>query len=122
MYFTEIDGEDYAVTAEKMKEGNDGDNMYYKLSLRNDKIGFYWGNDGGAPFNYGTEHQAYLVVPKSETPSANAIYFDGTTGIEAVKGAEQTTDAIFTLSGIRVDAKQLPKGIYIVDGKKIVVK
>ena len=105
---------------------NDGASgyMYYKLSLRNDKIGFYWGRDGGAPFNYGTKHQAYLVVPLSETPSAhaNAIYFDGTTGIDAVKDATTTTGTVHTLSGIRVDGKQLPKGIYIVDGKKIVVK
>ena len=98
--------------------------MYYKLSLLNSKIGFYWGIEGGGPFYYGSDHKAYLVVPKSETPSAhaNAIYFDGTTGIEAVKSAEQSTGAIYTLSGIRVDGKQLPKGIYIVDGKKIVVK
>lgn len=116
--------EDYAITAEEMKEGNDGDNMYYKLSLRNGKIGFYWGTEGGGAFNYSTPHQAYLVVPVSETPSANAnaIYFDGTTGIEAVKDAKTTTGTVHTLSGIRVDAKQLPKGIYIVDGKKIVVK
>ena len=98
--------------------------MYYKLSLRKGRIGFYWGVDGGAPFNYSTKHQAYLVVPLSETPSANAnaIYFDGTTGIEAVKDAKTTTGTVHTLSGIRVDGKQLPKGIYIVDGKKIVVK
>lgn len=116
--------EDYAITAEEMKEGNDGDNMYYKLSLRNGKIGFYWGTEGGGAFNYSTPHQAYLVVPLSETPSANAnaIYFDGTTGIDAVKDAKTTTGTVHTLSGIRVDGKQLPKGIYIVDGKKIVVK
>ena len=97
---------------------------YYKLSLRKGKIGFYWGTEGGGAFNYSTPHQAYLVVPLSETPSANAnaIYFDGTTGIEAVKDAKTTTGTVHTLSGIRVDGKQLPKGIYIVDGKKIVVK
>ena len=45
----------------------------------------------------------------------------GTTGIEAAKmDAQQQADAIYTLQGVRVS--KATKGIYIVNGKKVVMK
>lgn len=45
----------------------------------------------------------------------------GTTGIEAAKmAAQQQADAIYTLQGVRVS--KATKGIYIVNGKKVVMK
>jgi hypothetical protein len=38
---------------------------------------------------------------------------------------EQVTDSdttVYTLSGIRMSGKNLPKGIYIIGGKKVMVK
>ncbi len=100
---------------------------FYKLSLRNGRIGFYWGADQGAPFNYNSDHQAFLAVPQTgETgQGAAAYFFDGdTTGIYSMEAMESGNDKgdTFTLSGIRVDNKQLPKGIYIQNGKKVIVK
>ena len=57
------------------------------------------------------------------------IQEDATTGIENVKtdgqGQQAETDAIYTVGGMRLNTtslSDLPKGIYIVNGKKISVK
>ena len=57
------------------------------------------------------------------------IQDDATTGIENVKadgqGQQAETDAIYTVGGMRLNTtslSDLPKGIYIVNGKKISVK
>ena len=45
------------------------------------------------------------------------------TGIYNVMATEsESSDDTYTLSGIRVENKQLPKGIYIKNGKKVVVR
>ena len=59
-------------------------------------------------------------------PELEVIFVDdenvdaNTTGIETVKNAEQNSDAIFNLQGVRVSGAQ--KGIFIKNGKKYVVK
>lgn len=116
------------VTKSEMETINGSNNKFYKLAKRNGKIGFYWGADKGAAFDYNTPRQAYLVVPLPETGEGNlasAYFFDGdATGIYSVNAEVEGTDAesVYSLSGIRMDGKQLPKGIYIVNGKKKVIK
>ena len=60
--------------------------------------------------------KAYYV-PASET-SARAFYFDDVTGLNKVLNT--TEGAIYDLSGRRVEKAQ--KGLYIVNGKKVLVK
>ena len=82
-------------------------------------LGFYWGEDNGGVFNVkaGT---AYLAVPVSNTASVKGFLLDGTpTAIEGVE-AENNTDVIYNLSGQRVQKAQ--RGLYIVNGKKFMVK
>jgi hypothetical protein len=65
-------------------------------------------------------NKAYL--PASEVPSsAKSITFDfgETTGINEVQKAE-TDGAIYNLSGMRVSKTQ--KGVYIMNGRKVIVK
>ena len=47
-----------------------------------------------------------------------------TTGIDEVKASPAQVDdeAVYNLSGIKMDADNLPKGIYIRGGKKFIVK
>ena len=107
---------------------NGGNYMFYKLSLNKSgqKLGFYWGAEGGVAFDYNTGHQAFLAVPQTgdSGDGAAAYLFDGDkTGIYNVMSTEsESNNATYTLSGIRVDNKQLPKGIYIKNGKKVVVR
>ena len=119
-----------SLTAAEMeaKPQDGGNYMFYKLSLNknHEKIGFYWGAEGGIAFDYGKGHQAFLAVPKAgdSGDGAAAYLFDGDkTGIYSIKATEsESNNATYTLSGIRVDNKQLPKGIYIKNGKKVVVR
>ena len=68
-------------------------------------------------------NKAYL--PASAVPNTSvAVYgfdWDGTTGIEEVKGENGEVKTIFDLTGRRVEDITAP-GIYIVNGKKVFVK
>ena len=66
--------------------------------------------------------KAYLQLPTS-TSSARDISFsfdDEPTGINMVQGIEQKDDSYYNLQGQRVS--QPMKGLYIINGKKVVVK
>ena len=98
-----------------------GDYTFYKLAYDDydakTGLGFYWGADDGGEFTVkaGT---AYLAVPNAV--SVKGFLLDGTpTAIEGVE-AENNTDVIYNLSGQRVQKAQ--RGLYIVNGKKFMVK
>ena len=101
---------------------------YYRLTMHNDdKIGFWWGAENGEAFAYNTANRAFLAVPKS-IPSSTRSGFslfgdDETTGIETVDvNAESANDAreYYNLNGQRVANPS--KGLYIVNGKKVIIK
>jgi hypothetical protein len=65
--------------------------------------------------------KAYLMVASGEDAPALDVVFGDATGIEAVKKAETVADgAYYNLAGQRV--AQPTKGLYIVNGKKVVIK
>ena len=96
---------------------------FYMLSTdKNGEVGFYWGNSTGAAFNSGA-HKAYLAIPKSSGINISAFSFEDLNGIRSVVDDNAASaEDVYTLSGIRMNGKQLPKGIYIVNGKKVVIK
>lgn len=71
-----------------------------------------------------------FIVDKSTTPARElSISFDngeGTTDIvrlEDVHGMEVINDGvIYNLQGVRMNGENLPKGIYVKNGKKFIVK
>ena len=71
---------------------------------------------------YNAGHKAYLVVEDApEAPTSYSFRFgEGTTGVENVE-VENEVKAIFDLTGRRVEAITAA-GIYIVNGKKVLVK
>ena len=101
----------------------EGDGKFYQLSLNADgdeeSIGFYWGAANGAAFTNGA-HKAYLVVPAEK--AAKSYIFNGL--VTAIRGISTVAEnaEIYTIGGVRVKADKLPKGIYIANGKKMVVK
>ena len=105
--------------------GPDGttDYIFYMLSLdkNGENVGFYWKN-GGKPFK-ATAHKAYLAIPKSSDINISSFSFDDLNGIKGIV-SDSTTERgeVYTLSGMRMNGNQLPKGIYIVNGKKGVIK
>lgn len=106
----------------------DANHLYYKLAYDNydtrSDLGFYWGAaDGGAFFV--PEGSAYLAVPKSAAASVKSFRLeDATTGITAPIASEgQTVKTVYTIDGRRVqNADHLTKGLYIVNGKKVMIK
>lgn len=122
------------VVAENMLKGQattgeftaDPDYKYYKLAYNNfntkEGLGFYFGAENGGAFTV-PAGMAYLAVPRSM--AVKCFLLDGSaTGIEGIE-AGQTAEAVktvYTLDGRKVEAQRLPKGIYIVNGKKVIVK
>lgn len=99
---------------------------FYKLtySVVNSEqvLGFFWGAADGAAFT-NEAGKAYLVIPAGS--EANGFRLDGSaiTGINNV-ALDRAADKIYTISGVAVSAKKgnLPAGLYIVNGKKQIVK
>lgn len=95
---------------------------YYKLAIKNDIVGFYWGEDEGAAFTMTKPSTAYLTVPQTTKVQGFVLNLEEgeTTGIATVVTNEDAP--IYNLQGIRMNGKNLPKGIYIQGGKKFMVK
>ena len=98
----------------------------YVLAKVNGIVGFYKAemnqSDGTAFLN--NAYKAYLPVSALPTSAQNAkaLKFDfGTTGVEGVKVETEGKKVIYDLSGRRVNDMTAP-GLYIVNGKKVLVK
>ena len=100
--------------------------FYYKFALNSaSKPGFYYGAADGAAFQLTKPTTAYLAVPKSITPvNGYLIDFDGEeTGISTIAPTNGNANgAIYNLNGTRLTQtlRNLPKGVYIVNGKKVI--
>lgn len=100
---------------------------YYKLSVdtEGNNPGFYWGKEDGSAFVMKNGSTAYLTC--SSAVRVNKFIFDEngeTTAVEGVltDGNMLADTVVYNLQGIRVNPKNLQKGIYIVNGRKTVVK
>ncbi|MCF0184773.1 MAG: chitobiase/beta-hexosaminidase C-terminal domain-containing protein [Bacteroidaceae bacterium] len=121
----------FAVTAGEKVEGNllkgtdesqtvtaAAGNALYKLGNGSKGVAFYLASADGSSFTNGA-HKAYLEI--AESSSARDFFELGvggnTTGIEASKAATATNE-VFDLAGRRIG--NAGKGLYIVNGKKVV--
>ena len=106
-----------------------GTNYVLGFDSENDnRIGFYHVNDASFALK---ANRAYLSTAGGGSVKGFAINWDLADGIEAVDSSELTVDSkeIYNLAGQRVDNSQftihnsqLKRGIYIVNGKKVLVK
>lgn len=111
----------------------EGSNKYYKLAYDNatkSVLGFYWGATDGAAF-LNKAGKAYLALPivqnAQQLKSFNISDMDSQdgsiTGLDAVTNNENSMLQVYDLNGRRMDVKsvnELKKGVYIVNGKKLV--
>ena len=108
---------DAGITAANMTKA---DTKFYRLTMHNgSEIGFWWGAADGAAFDLAA-NKAYLAVPNSAQLSREGLWLgDDVTAIETVK-TQQADGQYFNLAGQRV--AQPTKGLYIVNGKKVIIK
>lgn len=109
--------------------GGDAEYYYYKLAYGNDgtTLGFWWGVEGGGPFACAAG-KAYLAIPRALAASVRGFSLPETvSGMPCISSNARQTQ-VYDLSGralpVRGDGTlpQLPRGIYIVGGKKVWVK
>lgn len=114
---------EYNRNASGYTETTKGENVYYyKLAIKDGNVGFYWGKADGAAFEMTKPSTAYLTVPVTTKVQGFVLNLEEgeTTGIATVVTNEDAP--IYNLQGIRMNGKNLPKGIYIQGGKKFMVK
>ena len=110
--------------------GGDKENYCYYLLFRGTKgEAFYWMlEEYNESLGSGNTHikcegnKAYMVLPKQQNnASSYSFRFPGeTTGVEEVKGENGKVEGVYDLQGRKVENPS--KGIYIVNGKKFLVK
>lgn len=101
---------------------------YYKLADGEKGLGFYFAVEGGSSIMNGA-NKAYLALPENEAQEVNFLALDfGTTRItDTALAAEDVRVDVYSISGVLVRSgvkasealDGLSKGIYIVNGKKI---
>lgn len=119
----------HGTTTDAMTNAGEGNYKYYKLSYDDNdaNLGFYWGAENGAAF-MNKAGKAYLALPVTEGQSmAKGFSLSGlengtTTSIQQVSIADKAV-SIFDINGRRVSTLNgAAKGVYIVGGKKVMVK
>ena len=120
----------HGTTTEKLTEVEGGTYKYYKLSYNNEgnNLGFYWSSENGAAFTNGA-HKAYLAL-NSETLLSQSRGFSladlahgVTTGINTTVKSATQSNFIYDLNGRRINSLNgAAKGVYIMNGQKVLVK
>ena len=105
----------------------DEDSWFYKLSYGKSgtelakTFGWFYGAADGAAFQI-EGHRAWLAVPKvSQSAPAFGYILDGeVTGISQIENGEMRIENVYDLQGRKV--ANPTKGLYIVNGKKVIIK
>lgn len=100
---------------------------FYVMGMVDSKFGFY-------KYAYGTmpAHKAFLYIPRTtQSSSARAItlsFADNITGVETIDNGQLTidnyagADVWYTINGVKLSGKPTAAGMYINNGKKIIIK
>lgn len=110
------------VTTATAISDKDGEYTNFIFTKVDDEIGFYPAKAGTIP-----AYKAYLQIPTASLPVGaparlSVVFEDGeTTSITPVRNNQKTSDEWYTLSGQR-STKPTEHGIYIHEGKKVIIK
>ena len=112
--------EGQTTAADGTTEGYSFFKLSYNQAGENEKLGFYWAKENGAPF-VSKAGLAYLAVKTADVAAVKGFsLFDMETGISKVSGSAAGNGVIFDLQGRRVE--RAVRGLYIVNGRKVMVK
>ena len=101
--------------------------LFYMLSYdaNHQNLGFYWAAEDGAAFT-SKAGKAYLALPQAASAGVTGYALDGTpVGIDQATTDAQAPAAIYTVDGRLMQQTRtadLPRGLYIVNGKKVIIK
>ena len=102
----------------------EGATAYYKLAYRSSTdrtLGFFWAAENGAAFT-NKAGKAFLALTSSASIPRGFILEDSElTVVTDVKTEIEKDDTVYGLDGRRFNGSHLPKGIYVKNGKKIIV-
>lgn len=110
------------VTTATAISSKDGEYTNFIFTKVDDEIGFYPAKAGTIP-----AYKAYLQIPTASLPVGaparlSVVFEDGeTTSITPVRNNQKTSDEWYTLGGQR-STKPTERGIYIHEGKKVIIK
>ena len=96
--------------------------LYYRLTMHDGKtIGYYWGASGGGAFTL-EANKAYLAVPQSLAREGFNFFDNDSQSIDGlIREANNNSSEVYDLQGRKTAVNsKLNKGIYIVNGKKVV--
>ena len=101
-----------------------GGGVYYKLTYGSSTnnagvFGWYWGADEGAAFT-SPAHKAWLALPASGAPFFGLPDDSNTTGIMSPQTTTEDGEW-YTLQGMKVGKKPTTAGVYIHNGKKVLI-
>lgn len=113
--------EGQTTAADGTTEGYSFFKLSYNQAGENEKLGFYWAKENGAPF-VSKAGLAYLAVKTADVAAVKGFsLFDMETGISKVTGsAAAGNGVIYDLQGRRVG--RAVRGLYIVNGRKVMAK
>ena len=94
----------------------------YNMILNNgaDGIGFYFANGQTVATNRAYLQFAFMYAPDAVSAPMQIVFDDEITGVKAIDNGQLTIDNYYDLQGRRV--AQPTKGLYIVNGRKVVIK
>ena len=134
-YTCSFSAENVTADAENLLRGtlvdetiNEAGFKYYKLSDGDNGLGFYWDSEDGTSIA-NKAGKAYLALPGEEVAKVNFFSWNlDATGVEAVESDMDEIVDVYALSGVCVRSQVkkskalngLQKGIYIINGKKII--
>ena len=97
----------------------DEDNVFVLSNLSDGQAGFYVADPGVTIAQY----KAYLKLADAGAAEADGLAFDFTsTGITTVECGSKADNSYYNLNGQRIEESMLTKGIYIVNGRKVLVR
>lgn len=122
-----------ASTGEKREVAKDEDKYLYKFSYDKDgkNLGFYWDSEDGKAINNVPYGKCYLMISKKDLSSSGASNVKGFSLSDIVNGIDNVIDTtpemdtkVYDLRGVFIgySLEGLSKGIYIQNGKKVVIK
>ena len=116
-----------SVTQKKTANGKEWFYEEYTLNSKNDYVQLVFSTGSGSPQTVDTEKLTQSTFFEVLNEKSGSKYkLSQTTGIGHTKANALTHSSIYTLSGTKLKSNsqpsQLQRGIYIIDGKKFVVK